>query len=148
MGANPTPMSWGQVYSSLQTGIIDGQENPLYVVTQEKLFEVQKFVSLTNHIYDAMPVVASESWWSSLSDDDRKLITDAMAEATSFQRGLVDAAVEKARTDLAELGVEITETPADQIAALKAQAQPPVISRIRDTLGDAPVDAWLAVIAE
>ena len=148
MGANPTPMSWGQVYSSLQTGIIDGQENPLYVVTQEKLFEVQKHVSLTNHIYDAMPVVASGSWFSSLPAADAELIAAAMTEATVYQRSLVETEVEKARGELQALGVEVTGTPASEIAALKEMAQPPVIARIRSTLGDEPVDAWLKSISE
>jgi tripartite ATP-independent transporter DctP family solute receptor len=148
MGANPTPMSWGQVYSSLQTGIIDGQENPLYVVTQEKLFEVQKHVSLTNHIYDAMPVIASGDWFSSLSTADADLIAAAMTEATAYQRGLVEAEVEKARTELEGLGVKVTETSAGEIAALKEMAQPAVIARVRTTLGDEPVDAWLKSISE
>lgn len=148
MGANPTPMSWGQVYSSLQTGIIDGQENPLYVVTQENLFEVQKHVSLTNHIYDAMPVVASNDWWSSLPEADAAIVAAAMAEATAYERTLVEEEVGKARAELEGHGVEIVETPAGEIAALKALAQPPVIARIRATLGDEPVDAWLKAIAE
>lgn len=148
MGANPTPMSWGQVYSSLQTGIIDGQENPLYVVTQEKLFEVQKHVSLTNHIYDAMPVIASNDWWSSLPEADAAIIATAMAEATAYERTLVEAEVEKARAELEGLGVEVVETPAGEIAAMKALAQPPVIARIRATLGDEPVDAWLKAISQ
>lgn len=148
MGANPTPMSWGQVYSSLQTGIIDGQENPLYVVTQEKLFEVQKHVSLTNHIYDAMPVIASDNWFSSLPEADAKLIQDAMVEATVYQRTLVEEEVKKARAELQRLGVEVTETPASEIAKLKALAQPPVIARVRSALGDEPVDAWLKSISQ
>lgn len=148
MGANPTPMSWGQVYSSLQTGIIDGQENPLYVVTQEKLFEVQKHVSLTNHIYDAMPVIASNDWWSSLPEADAAIIAAAMAEATTYERTLVEAEVEKARAELEGLGVEVVETPAAEIAAMKALAQPPVIARIRAALGDEPVDAWLKAIGQ
>ena len=148
MGANPTPMSWGQVYSSLQTGIIDGQENPLYVVTQENLFEVQKHVSLTNHIYDAMPVVASNDWWSSLPEADAAIVAAAMAEATAYERTLVEEEVAKARAELEGHGVEIVETPASEIAALKALAQPPVIARIRATLGDEAVDAWLKAIAQ
>lgn len=148
MGANPTPMSWGQVYSSLQTGIIDGQENPLYVVTQENLFEVQKHVSLTNHIYDAMPVVASNDWWSSLPEADAAIVAAAMAEATAYERTLVEEEVGKARAELEGLGVEIVETPAGEIATLKALAQPPVIARIRATLGDEAVDAWLKAIAQ
>lgn len=144
LGANPTPMSWGQVYPSLQTGVIDGQENPLYVVTQENLFEVQRYVSLTNHIYDAMPVVASGSWWDTLSEEDKQIISDAMAEATVYERGLVGAEVAKAAEELAEHGVEVVEVPQDVLAEMKRTAQPPVVAEVRAELGDALVDQWLA----
>ena len=147
LGANPTPMSWGQVYPSLQTGVIDGQENPLYVVTQEKLFEVQKYVSLTSHIYDAMPVVASNDWWRGLSEADRVAITDAMVEATEYQRGLVGAEVEKARDELARLGVEVVSVPQDVLASMRAIAQEPVLATVKAELGDAVVNRWLGSIA-
>ena len=146
LGANPTPMSWGQVYPSLETGVIDGQENPLYVVTQENLFEVQKFVSLTNHIYDAMPVVASGTWWTGLSDETKKIVSDAMAQATEYERGLVGAEVEKAATELADHGVEVVTVPGDVIAAMKNASQPPVIAKVKADLGAELVDQWLASI--
>lgn len=146
LGANPTPMSWGQVYPSLQTGVIDGQENPLYVVTQEKLYEVQKYVSLTNHIYDAMPVVASATWWNGLSDENKSLIEDAMAEATIYERSLVGEEVEQARVELGELGVEVVEVPDDVLDDLKAKAQGPVIESVKAELGGDLVDQWLASI--
>lgn len=147
MGANPTPMSWGQVYPSLQTGVIDGQENPLYVVTQENLFEVQKYVSLTNHIYDAMPVVASGAWWNGLSDDRRRIVTEAMAGATAYERGLVGAEVEKAAAELAGRKIEVVTVPAETLAAMTQAAQPPVIARVKAELGDDLVDRWLAETA-
>jgi len=143
-GANPTPMSWGQVYPSLQTGVIDGQENPLYVVTQEKLFEVQKNVTLTHHIYDAMPVIADDNWWNGLSDKDRKIITDAMIEATDYERSLVGEEVEKARSELANLGVTVAEFPSQEREMLKARAQQAVIAQIATKLGNDAVDTWLA----
>ena len=147
LGANPTPMSFGQVYSSLQTGVIDGQENPIYVVTQENLVEVQKSVSLTNHIYDAMPVAASGTWWKGLSDENKKIISDAMAEATVYERSLVGAEVEKATKELAERGVDVAKVPDDVIAAMKQASQAPVIAKVKAELGDQLVGKWLASIA-
>jgi len=148
MGANPTPMSWGQVYPSLQTGVIDGQENPLYVVTQEKLYEVQKYVALTNHIYDAMPVVASGSWWNGLSAEDKKIINDAMDEATTLERKLVGEEVEKARAELGTLGVTVVSVPDSEIAKMRAAAQAPVIATVKKELGDSLVDSWLQSVSK
>lgn len=146
LGANPTPMSWGQVYTSLQTGVIDGQENPLYVVTQENLFEVQKFVSLTNHIYDAMPVVAGADWWTGLSEEQKNLIEKAMAEATAYERGLVGEEVAKARMELGELGVEVVEVPAEVLSEMKTKAQASVVVAVKEQLGDELVSKWLATV--
>ncbi len=85
LGANPTPMGW-PIYTELQQGTIDGQENPLWVIWTYKLYEVQKYLTLTGHVYSAHIDVANLKWFNSLPAGDQAMITQAMKEASHYQR--------------------------------------------------------------
>ncbi len=85
LGANPTPMPW-PIYTELEQGVIDGQENPLWVMEVYKFYEIQKYMTLTRHVYSPHIDVASLIWWKSLKTSDREMITEAMREAARFQR--------------------------------------------------------------
>ena len=86
MGATPQQINWGEVYLALQSGVVDGQENPLANIYTAKLYEVQKFISFTNHKYEVTGLVMSTAAWGRLSEADRKIVRDAAAEATEVQR--------------------------------------------------------------
>ncbi|MFP7755361.1 TRAP transporter substrate-binding protein [Thermodesulfobacteriota bacterium B35] len=85
LGANPTPMPW-PIYSELEQGVIDGQENPLWVMEVYRFWEVQKYMTLTRHVYSPHIDVASLIWWQTLAPADREMIRKAMYEAALFQR--------------------------------------------------------------
>lgn len=85
LGANPTPMPW-PIYSELEQGVIDGQENPLWVAEVYKMYEVQKYMSMTRHVYSGHIDVASLKWWQTLDPKQQELIRSAMVEAARFQR--------------------------------------------------------------
>ncbi len=85
LGANPTPMGW-PIYTELQQGTIDAQENPLWVIWTYKLYEVQKYLTLTHHVYSAHIDVANLKWFNSLPSEDQKLIQQCMIEAAHYQR--------------------------------------------------------------
>ena len=85
LGANPTPMPW-PIYSELEQGVIDGQENPLWVAEVYKMYEVQKYLSMTRHVYSAHIDVASLQWWNRLKPEQQTLLQAAMLEAATFQR--------------------------------------------------------------
>ncbi len=85
LGANPTPMPW-PIYTELEQGVIDGQENPLWVMEVYKFYEIQRYMTLTRHVYSAHIDVASLSWWDGLKPDIQTLIRDAICEAAKFQR--------------------------------------------------------------
>ncbi len=85
LGANPTPMGW-PIYSELQQGTIDAQENPLWVLSVYKLFEVQKYLSLTGHVYSAHIDIANLAWFNALPAEEQALITLAMRDAARLQR--------------------------------------------------------------
>ena len=71
LGANPTPVPWTELYMTMQQKVVDGQENPLANIWEVKMYEVQKFTSLTGHIYDPMPLVANLAWFKKLSKDQQ-----------------------------------------------------------------------------
>jgi tripartite ATP-independent transporter DctP family solute receptor len=85
LGANPTPMGW-PIYTELQQGTVDGQENPLWVIWKYNLQEIQKYLTLTGHVYSAHIDVANFKWFESLPERDRRLIGQCMREAVHYQR--------------------------------------------------------------
>src|SRR2546426_9002308 len=79
-GANPSPMAFAEVYSALQQGVMDGQENPLAQIWSGKFHEVQKYLSMTGHVYSPAYIVVSESFWQKLPPDQRQVIEALGAE--------------------------------------------------------------------
>lgn len=85
LGANPTPMPW-PIYTELEQGVIDGQENPLWVMEVYKFYEIQKYMTLTRHVYSYHIDVASLNWWNTLDANTQKMIQKAMYDAAVYQR--------------------------------------------------------------
>jgi tripartite ATP-independent transporter DctP family solute receptor len=85
LGANPTPMPW-PIYTELEQGVIDGQENPLWVMEVYKFYEIQKYMTLTRHVYSPHIDVVSLKWWKTLDADTQDLIQRTIHEAAVFQR--------------------------------------------------------------
>jgi len=86
LGTNPTPMAYGEVYTGLQQGIVDGCDNPLSYIHDMKFYEVAPNVALTQHMYGALPVIISEKFWGTLSPEFKDAIIRAAKETTSYQR--------------------------------------------------------------
>ena len=87
--ATPVPINFGDLYVALQQGFVDGQENPLANIHSAKLHEVQKYISITNHKFEATPFFISMATWKRLSADERTLLKDAAREAATLQRKLM-----------------------------------------------------------
>lgn len=87
LGANPTPMAFGELFTALQLGTVDGQENPVSHIWTKRFFEVQKYISLTGHTYSAEPLLISMITWNKLPADFQKAITDSAIEALDWHRG-------------------------------------------------------------
>ncbi len=83
-GANPSPMKFSEVFTALQTGVMDGQENPFTQIYSAKLHEVQKFLSLTGHVYTPAYVTVGSKKWASLAPDVRKILEDTARETQAF----------------------------------------------------------------
>ena len=85
-GAQATPMDFTEVYTALQTGVLDGQENPAEIILSNKLYEVQKYLSLTQHLFWAPPPLASKQWWDGLPADVRTGLEAALLDVAGAQR--------------------------------------------------------------
>jgi len=118
LGANPTPMPW-PIYTELEQGVIDGQENPLWVMEVYKFYEIQKYLSLTRHVYSYHIDVASLKWWKTLDKKDQDMIRKAMYDAAVFQRRDNRSKDAGRLKLLKEKGMEIVEHP--DVAAFRAK---------------------------
>jgi len=118
LGANPTPMPW-PIYTELEQKVIDGQENPLWVMEVYKFYEIQKYMSLTRHVYSYHIDVASLKWWETLDKNDQDMIQKAMYEAAVYQRADNRSKNADRLKLLKAKGMQVVENP--DVAAFRAK---------------------------
>ena len=111
LGASPTPISYAELYSSLQSGVVDGAENPITAYLNNKFFEVAKYYTLDGHVFSPSIIVMSEATAKKLSPEDLKLVTDAAVEAGQRVRKSVEKREADAAAALKEKGTIITDIP-------------------------------------
>ena len=121
LGAEAQQIKFAELYVALQQGVVDGQENPLVNIHSSKLYEVQKYLAMTNHQFQMTPFLMSKRTWDKLSEADRKIVQEAAAEATALQRKLSQEADDKLLADLKSKGVQVTVV--DKAAFAKATAK-------------------------
>ena len=139
--ANPVPMPFAELYGALEARAVDGQENPFAVILSNKFFEVQKFVSATNHVYAANIVLVSKKFWDQLTPAEQKMMNDAANESRSYQRQVSRAAAQKAVGELQAKGLQYNEVaPAEQ--KRMQQIAKPVIDRFAATYDPAIVKLY------
>lgn len=109
LGANPTPIPGGEMYTALQTGVVDGVEGAPDILDDFKMFEVAKHYTLTRHIYTDIPLVIAESLWKSLSPGEQKALQRAAIDAQNFQRELLQKIEGEKLAELKKKNVQIYE---------------------------------------
>lgn len=109
MGTNPTPMAWGEVYTGLQQNVIEAQENPVPFIHAGKIYEVQKYIAMTNHKYEYVLIAMSNKAWLKLSADQQKAVKEAAAEATQYENKLVSEKSDGLLKDLQAKGMKVTK---------------------------------------
>ena len=85
-GANAIPLAFSELFTALETGTVDGQENPVNTIQSSKFYEVQKYLSLTKHVYSPWIVLVSKKWWDKLSADEKKALQASAEAARDFER--------------------------------------------------------------
>ncbi|WP_157020309.1 TRAP transporter substrate-binding protein [Mesorhizobium xinjiangense] len=119
LGAAPTPMAWPEVISALQQGTIDGQENPLSVITSAKLSEVQDYLTLSGHVYSPAMLIVSKQLWEGMSPEDQEVFRKGASEAVAAMRDFVDNVETSGVEQLKGDGMEIGTLSAEQKAAFQ-----------------------------
>ena len=139
--ANPVPMPFAELYGALEAKAVDGQENPFAVILSNKFYEVQKFVSATNHVYAANIVLVSKKFWDQLTPAEQKMMNEAANESRGYQRQVSRAAAQKAVSELQAKGLQYNEvSPAEQTRM--QQIAKPVIDRFAATYDPAIVKLY------
>ena len=124
LGANPTPLAFPELYAALEQKAIDGQENPLSVIQANKFFEVQKYLTLTNHQYNPQSLIFSKKVWDTLSPAEKKILEESALEAARFQRQVNRDAAAGQLDALKKAGMQVAEfSPAEQ-AKLREKLKP------------------------
>lgn len=137
LGVLATPMAWPEVMTALQQGTIDGQENPLSVIVSTKLWQVQKYLSLTAHVYSPALVLMAPSVYEGLSDADKQKLVDAARAASRAMRGYVDQVEENGIKEVKAQGMQVNTV--DHAAFVKAVE--PVYPQYYKQFGQELVDA-------
>jgi len=108
-GAAPTPMSWNEVITALQQGTIDGQENPMSIFIANRIWDVQKYVTLTGHVYSPALLLMSKVTWDSLSDEEKNWVREAAKAGIKANRDYVSKNEEIGIKTLQDNGIEVTQ---------------------------------------
>ena len=112
-GASASGAPFAELYTNLSTGVFDGQENPLAQITSQKFNEVQKYLTLTGHVYSAYVIAANKDWWDGLNADSKKSLQAAFNNASAYQLKIINQEESKQTSDLKSKGMNIkTLTPA------------------------------------
>jgi tripartite ATP-independent transporter DctP family solute receptor len=147
LGANAVPLPFPELYSALDQKAVDGQENPNTTILASKFAEVQKHLTETRHIYNPQSLIISKKTWDGLSAEEKKIVTDAAAEATTFQRQASRGAADSALQALKQAGMTVTELPAAELAKLREKVKP-VIEKQTAAVGEATVKELQSEIAK
>lgn len=147
LGATATPMPFPELYPALEQKAVDGQENPFTLIRTSKFYEVQKHLAVTRHVYNPQALLVSKKLWDSMSADERKVITEAAAEATRFQRQLSRGQADEALADLKKAGMQVTEFSPEELQRMRNVVKP-VVHKYSAQIGDATVKEVFAEIAK
>ncbi|MEN8832100.1 MAG: TRAP transporter substrate-binding protein [Pacificibacter sp.] len=131
LGAQPTPMAFSEVFTSLQNGTIGAQENPLALIRSANFNEVQSHINMTEHVRSWIYLTIAESTWSKLSADDQAAVMKAAAVAQAYERELFEASVADDRAYLEGKGVTFVEVDGP---AFQAKAKDAVLANVNDEI--------------
>jgi tripartite ATP-independent transporter DctP family solute receptor len=148
-GANPVPIAWTEVYTSLQTGVVAGHENPISVIAANNIHEVQDYLTLDGHLWSEDFMVISDAFYSSLPREMQVIIEQAARQAEVVNRGI--ETIHSNGPGLSKLirdGMKVYTPTMEEKEAFARIAQPAVIEYLEDKIGKEPVQGMLDAVAE
>jgi len=122
--ANPVPMAFGELFTALESRTVDAQENPYSIILGNKFNEVQKYLSITRHSYNAFIVLMSRQTWDKLSQAEKKIVQDAAIEARAYERQVARAAAGRDLETLKARGMQVNEVAPPEIARMRDMLKP------------------------
>ena len=143
MGMNAVPMAFTEVYPALEIKALDGYEHPVVDMYANKMFEVQKYLTITNHVYTPVALVASKKWWSSLTPEQQQTVQRVAEETRSFERAEELRQAADVVAQLKAKGMAVTEMPPAELEKIRSSVQP-VIDKNADTIGTEFVRSFYA----
>jgi tripartite ATP-independent transporter DctP family solute receptor len=138
LGANPTPLDFAELYSGLEQGIVDAQENAFVATLAPKFYEVQKYLAVTNHMHTPNPVMINDKFFQGLDSELQEAFTKTAEEAREYQYSIADEEDAAARDALVAEGMELSELSYDELRAavqpvyesIGAEYDPDLLARI------------------
>lgn len=148
MGASATPIAWPELVPALRTGVVDGQENAAITVLDGKLYEVQKYMSVNEHVYGFHLILINDDVYTGLTEDQRKILHEAVRLHSELANAIKTAADIVAVGQLRDLGMEVHVTSPTEKAMFREKSQQAVVDFISSQIGAEPVQKVLAAAKE
>lgn len=138
LGANAVPLPFSELFSALETKTVDGQENPYNTILSSKFYEVQKYLSITNHVYSPWIITVSKKWWDGLNAAEQKVLMDAAKASRDFERKDTREEAGRALGDLKAKGMLINEVPVAEVNRMRDK-----LTRVNASIGaNVGMDLW------
>lgn len=142
LGANPTPMAFGELFTALQQKTVDGQENPFELIYSVKFHEVQKYISKTQHIYSPYVIIINQDFYNNLSDENKAIIDESVVEATNYQRELAKTKDIESEEAIKAAGVEVIEL-SDAEKGMFKEKLTPLYDEVKEKAGEEIVNVFI-----
>ena len=139
LGANAVPMAFSELFGALETKTVDGQENPYNTILSSKFYEVQKYLTVTNHVYSPWIVLVSKKWWDTLSKAEQTILMDAAKASRDFERKDTREEASKAIAELKTKGMLVNELSLVEASRMRDKLTR-VYAEIGTTVG---MDLWV-----
>lgn len=140
LGAIPTPMSFSELFTALQQKTVDAQENPTSMIWNNKLYEVQDYLTVSEHVWSSAPIIIAKDYYESLPEEYQTLIADAAQKTMERQREIITQQNADYVQNIADAGLQVTELTAEEKAAFQKIAQEGVYKTAAETYGQELID--------
>lgn len=147
LGANAVPLPFSELFTALETKAVDGQENPFNTVVSSKFYEVQKYLTVTNHVYSPWIVTVSKKWWDTLTPAEKKVLQNAAIKSRDFERQDTREEAAKALAELKAKGMQVNELPASEANRMREKLTA-VNAGIAKSVGQGTWDAVQGALAQ
>jgi tripartite ATP-independent transporter DctP family solute receptor len=139
LGANAIPMPFTELFTALETKTVDGQENPLSTIKTSKFYEVQPYLTISNHVYTPFVLLASKRWWDGLTADERDVLKQAAKTSQAYQRKISRKADSESLQYIKDKGVKVSRFSPEEKEKIRTVLEP-IVAKLRTEIGPETVD--------